>query len=351
MLAAVRKYALCKGDPTEPNASLGVLTSTPSAISTVQKTFCVIVLILLIAAAQRAHACSACGCTLSSDWASQGLAASGGWRADVRFDYFDQDQLRSGTDSVARESLALPNDREVQQSTVNRNYGFDLDYSPNKDWGVNVLLPWYDRSHTTIAAGDTEVSASRETGIGDLRVLARYTGLDAQRTTGIEFGLKLPSGEFGSDFRSGPQRGELLDRGVQLGTGTTDLLLGVYNFGALAPDWGYFAHALLSQPLYSREQFRPGTGINLNFGLRYSAWEAVQPQLQINARIEKRESGANADVENSGATLVYVSPGLSWNLSRRFSVYAFVQAPLYQRVNGLQIEATRIASLGLHYIF
>src|SRR5215470_18470073 len=77
----------------------------------------------------QARACSACGCTLSSDWASQGLTASGGWRADVRFDWFNQDQLRSGTDSVSRSRLPLPNETEIQQYTINRNYSFDVDYS------------------------------------------------------------------------------------------------------------------------------------------------------------------------------------------------------------------------------
>jgi len=298
-----------------------------------------------------AFACSACGCTLSSDWASQGLAASGGWRADVRFDYFDQDQLRTGTDSVSQSRLKFPNATEVQQYTINRNYTFALDYSPNKTWGVSVALPWYDRSHATIAEGDTEISTSHDRGIGDLRILARYSGFGAQRETGIEFGIKLPTGKFDSDFRSGPQQGELLDRGLQLGTGTTDLILGIYKFGTLSLNWGYFAQATLTQPLDSREYLKPGTGLNLNGGLRFTAGTTFVPQLQINARVEKRESGAEADVENSGASLVYLSPGVTWNYSRRFSAYAFVQVPLYQRVNGLQIEATKLASVGVHYHF
>ncbi|HXD50886.1 MAG TPA: hypothetical protein VN689_03270, partial [Burkholderiales bacterium] len=155
-----------------------------------------------------ALACSACGCTLSTDWASQGLAAGGGWRADVRFDYFDQTQLRSGADSISRASLELPNDREIQQYTINRNYTFALDYSPNKAWGLSVSLPWYDRAHATIAAGDAEISTSQSEGIGDLRFLARYTGLAAQRQAGIEFGIKLPTGRFTQDFRTGPQAGQ-----------------------------------------------------------------------------------------------------------------------------------------------
>jgi hypothetical protein len=302
-------------------------------------------------AAPSAYACSACGCTLNSDWASQGLAASGGWRFDVRYDFFEQDQLHSGTDSVSRADFSFPTDQEVQQYTVNRNYTFSLDFSPNKDWGFSAILPWFDRSHATIAEGDTAISTSHDEGISDLRLMARYAGFDAQRSTGIEFGIKLPTGQFNSPFESGPQQGALLDRGVQLGTGTTDVLVGVYNFGALSPDWGYFAQALVQQALNSREDFKPGTGVNLNLGLRYTAGATFVPQLQINARVEKREQGAEADVENSGATLVYLSPGVTWNISRRFSAFAFVQVPLYQRVNGLQIEATQLASVGMHYHF
>lgn len=301
--------------------------------------------------APRSEACSACGCTLNSDWASQGLAASGGWRIDLRYDFFEQDQLRSGTDKVSRAAIALPADVEVQRFTINRNATLALDYSPNRDFGINVALPWFDRGHATVAAGDTGVSTSQDSGIGDVRIVARYSGFAAQRSSGLMFGVKLPTGDSSDRFESGPQQGEIVDRGLQLGTGTTDAILGVYNFGALAPDWGYFAQATLQVPLDSHDRFKPGSGINVNVGLRYTASETLVPQLQLNARAEKREQGANADVENSGATLVYLSPGITWNLSRRFAAFGFVQVPLHQRVNGLQIEATQFLSAGVHYRF
>ena len=300
---------------------------------------------------RNACACSACGCTLSSDWASQGVAASRGWRFDARYDFFEQDQLREGTDSVARKQFDFPNEREVQKYTINRNATFSVDYSPGKDWAVNVSLPWFDRSHATIAAGDTEVSASHDRGIGDLRVVGRYSGFGAQRSTGALFGLKLPTGNTNDAFESGPQRGQIVDRGLQLGTGTTDLVAGIYHFDALAPDWGYFAQALVQHALDSHAGFRPGDGLNLNLGLRYTASAMFVPQLQLNVRAERREQGVNADVENSGATLGYISPGITWNPTRRLALLAFVQVPIYQRVNGLQLEATRFASIGLHYHF
>jgi hypothetical protein len=300
------------------------------------------------AASVAALACSSCGCTLSSDWGTQGAGAGDGFAFDLRYDYFNQDELRSGTHSVDRGSLEVPNESEIQQTTINRNYTASFDYNA-LDWGVNVLLPWFDRYHTTIAEGDTGISTSHSRSIGDMRVLARYQGLADDHSIGVQAGLKLATGPFHEKFIDGPQAGEDVDRGLQPGTGTTDLLLGVYNFGALSRDWDYFAQAMLQIPLAEREGFKPGAGINVNAGLRYMSFEHVVPQIQFNVRSEKRESGVNADVENSGATLVYLSPGFTAHLTHDLRAYAFLQVPVYQRVNGLQLEPRYTVSVGLSY--
>jgi hypothetical protein len=39
--------------------------------------------------------------------------------------------------------------------------------------------------------------------------------------------------------------------------------------------------------------------------------------------------------------MVFVSPGVSWNLSKATQLYAFVQLPIYQSVNGVQLTASR----------
>jgi hypothetical protein len=297
-----------------------------------------------------ALACSSCGCTLSSDWSSQGISPSGeGLRVDLRFDNFNQDQLRSGTGSVDRGSLAVPNDQEIQQTTINRNYALGFDYSPSANWGVNLQLPYYDRYHTTIAPGDTEISTSHTQSVGDVRLVGRWLGFAADHSIGVQFGLKLATGGIDNNFIAGPQQGEPLDRGLQPGTGTTDLLVGAFTFGALSRDWDYFAQGMLQQPLNTRDGFRPGTGVNLNAGFRYMGIEGVTPSIQINARIEGREAGSNADVANSGATLMYLSPGVNLQITDRLHGYAFVQLPFYQRVNGLQLEPRYTATVGIYY--
>jgi len=64
-------------------------------------------------ASPAAFACSSCGCTLSSDWDSQGFATQSGFRIDLRYDYIDQSQLRGGTDAVDHAEIPLPQDREI----------------------------------------------------------------------------------------------------------------------------------------------------------------------------------------------------------------------------------------------
>lgn len=304
-----------------------------------------------LAAPAASWACSSCGCSLNSDWSTQGHGGEPGLRMDFRFDYFNQDQLRSGTGTVDRGGIAFPTDREIQQKTVNRNYNLTLDYTVNKDWGASVSVPYFDRFHSTIVDGDTDISESKTSSIGDARVIGRYQGFSPGHNFGVQFGLKLPTGSFDNNFRNGPQLGKLLDRGLQPGTGTTDLLVGVYQFGALSRDWDYFGQALVQQPLNSRDEFKPGTGLNVNVGARYVAFESIIPHIQINARIEKRESGAEADVDNSGATLVYLSPGATIPISHQFHVYGFFQVPVYQRVNGYQLEPRYTVSAGVTYAF
>lgn len=298
-----------------------------------------------------ALACSSCGCTLNSDWSTQGLNAGDGWTADLRYDYFVQDQLRAGAISFDRGSVSIPAAGEIQQKTFNRNFTLTLDRGLGSDWGVTLMLPYFRRDHTTIAEGDTDISSSHSSSRGDVRVLGRYSGWSEDHSWGLQFGLKLPTGPTDVVFSDGPQAGEPLDAGLQPGTGSTDLLLGAYKFGMVTHEVDYFSQVLLQLPLNAKDDFKPGAGINATVGVRYSGGGSFVPHLQINARLERPERGVNADVPNSGASLVYLSPGATVRLTDGLQSFAFVQVPIYQRVNGLQLEPRYSVSVGLHYAY
>src|SRR5450830_806243 len=106
---------------------------------------------------QLAQACASCGCTLSSDWESLGLSTSSGFKLDVRYDYLDQNQLRSGTGTISPQAAsAIVNtngSQEVEKYTKNNYLTITGDYNFNPSWGVQVQVPYIDRSHATLGTG------------------------------------------------------------------------------------------------------------------------------------------------------------------------------------------------------
>lgn len=310
-----------------------------------------VIALLVLSLPHTASACSSCGCTLSSDWSSMGYSAQSGMHFDLRYDYLDQAQLRHGTGTVDRSEYPLPAAREIENRTINRYLTMGVDYSPNGNWGVNVQLPYISRYHSTWPETQTTLSYSDAETLGDIRILGRYQGFSDEHNTGVQLGVKLPTGDFHQRFNSGTEDGELVDRGLQAGTGTTDLLVGVYHFGSLSQDFDYFAQALVQQPMDKREGYYQGTSLNLNAGVRYLASTTWEPQLQLNAKTAGPDHGVNADTANSGGTVLYLSPGLNINAMKDVSLFGFVQLPLYQRVNGLQLAPRYTASVGFRVSF
>lgn len=293
--------------------------------------------------------CSVCGCSLSSDWALQGYNETAGLQVSLRDEYYKQSDLRNGTHNANLATIDT-SVNEIQQETLNRNIVLGLDYVASPNWAVSLQLPYYDRFHSTIQPGDTDISTSHATGLGDVRVLGRYQVQQGHESSwSVQLGLKLPTGGINQNFATGPAAGTPLDRGLQLGTGTTDLLAGVSHFSRPGLYVSWFAQVLLDQPLAARDGFIPSSSVNANTGIRWLNTSAFTPELQLNATWNSREHGINADSTNSGGVLVHVSPGLSADLTTRLNAFAFLQLPVYQRVSGLQLEARWLLASGLRY--
>ena len=158
------------------------------------------------------------------------------------------------------------------------------------------------------------------------------------------FGLKLPTGKF--DVKN--SQGVPAERSLQPGSGTTDLVFGGYLQGSLpVKDISWFAQALFQDALNVRDEFRPGDRFALDLGLRYDVTPSLGLMLQINTLLKAKDSGKEAEPDDSGGTFVFVSPGISYSLTRDVQVYGFVQLPLYQYVNGVQLVANRAFALGV----
>lgn len=300
-------------------------------------------------AAAPAAACSSCGCSLTSDWLSQGLVSVPGTVLSLRYDDVPQTRLQDGRAGVDRGAIALPTDREIEHYTYNHYVTATLDHQFDGVWGVDLQVPAIYRPHVTTSPGDTADSAATTGGLGDVRLTGRWQGFGGGGITGVQVGLKLPTGSFHEHFTGGPSAGQEVDRGLDPGTGTTDALVGAYHYGRIAPKVDVILQALAQIPLNSREGYRPSTAVNLSAGFHYTGWAGITPQLQVNFRVAGKDSGVNADPDHSGGELLYVAPGGIVRLSRRASAFAYVQVPVYQRVIGYQLVPAYTASVGVNY--
>ena len=297
--------------------------------------------------------CGAAFCLVNTDWSAQGGMTDQGLRLDLRYETIDLDQPRNGRSTIG--VGAIPRDHD-EIETRNRNAVAALDWNFAPEWGVNLSLPYVDRQHTHIHNGEDgkELEKWSFRDLGDVRLQGRYVNASVaedasrMRAWGFTFGVKLPTGRH--DVKNGD--GEEAERTLQPGTGTTDALLGVFLHGA-APlaGWSWFTRASVTLPVTTREEYRPAKQLQLDAGVRYAASTAVGVMLQVNGNFRGRDSGANAEPEDSGQRQVFASPGVSWNLTRDTQVYGFVQLPMYQAVNGVQLTARWSALAGVSLRF
>jgi hypothetical protein len=309
-------------------------------------------LIVLAALPTAEASCGAATCAVNTHWNTQGLTGTEGWGGDLRYEYIDQNQLRHGRDKV---TPGDPPQHDDELQTLNRNVVGTLDYN-TRDWGVTVTLPLIQRDHKHIHHHDDEVHGEswQFDDLGDARVLGRLRlnggAADGRSQHGLLAGLKLPSG----DTTERNSDGDLAERTLQPGTGTTDVLAGYYvNQGFLLGDTASqrFARLLVQAPLNASGGYRPGNQYGLDVGLIAPALGTVSTLLQVNAVIKDRDRGPSSEAQNSGGSFVWLSPGVSVAAGNTARVYGFVQVPLYQRVNGYQLTANWTATAGLNWRF
>src|SRR5690606_9301412 len=144
------------------------------------------------------------------------------------------------------------------------------------------------------------------------------------------------------------------ERSLQPGTGTTDLIVGYYaNSLRLlgATPARLFGHTQVQVALDESDGYRPGTQYSLDLGIAYPAAGSWSGLLQLNVLIRERDRGEAAEPQSSGGSFAWVSPGISYAFGRSLQLYGFVQLPLYQRVNGVQLTADYAAAAGVSWRF
>ncbi len=226
-----------------------------------------------------------------------------------------------------------------------------------------MRVPYVIRTHSTYGEYDStqplpDSSDSRSSSLGDIKLIASYQGLLAEHNLGIQLGVKLPTGHYGESvtFRGGPLAGDPLDASLQPGTGSTDIIVGVYYYRAISQDFDFFTNAQFQSAIKNKQDqpgndYRPGNSTSLSFGVRYEHNPRIVPQLQMNLLHKLVDQGALADIYSTAGYVAYVSPGLTAQVWGKLQVFGFAQVPVYSDLVGYQLFPRYTVSVGVSYAF
>jgi hypothetical protein len=281
----------------------------------------------------------ACGCGIFDVGTSSMYANHAGATVFAEFDYLDQSHNRSGTSSAP---AASNEDKAIHTSfwTLGAQYQF------NRSWGLAVEVPYWNRYFQTTDEDTGALVSSTHGAIGDIRIKANYTGFSADMSTGLTLGVKLANGDTG--FAG-------FDADTQIGSGSTDALIGAYHLGRISTNqhWSYFLQGQWDQPLAHKANYRPGAEGVVAFGAYYEGWSTHQdvkivPIVQLRAVHRLADGGADALPDDTGYSRLLVSPGFEWSV-HKLQVYADVGLPLYTNARGNQLFANEMWKLNVSY--
>jgi hypothetical protein len=306
----------------------------------------------LIAVPAARASCGAGACALHTDWETQGLWSGRGLRVDLRHEHVDLDQPRRGSRRVDVGERSRHHD-EVR--TLNRNTVLRLDWGFSPRASAYLTVPYVEREHVHLhhhhgaVLRETWDIAER----GDIEAGGRYalaTRLAAPRawSFGLDGGVRLPSGA----YRERNGDGDLAERSLQPGSGSTDVVLGAWGWlGWPGTRWSAFGRLGWRESVNARANYRPGDRARVDLGVRAALDARFAFIAQLNVEHAERDRGREAEAQDSGGRAVYLTPGLSFAPDGHWLLYAFVQQPLHQHVHGVQLTARRSFAAGVSYRF
>lgn len=273
----------------------------------------------------------ACGCGVLNVATSSLIPNCEGGTAFLQYDHMSQ----SRNWNKHKKSNGHNHDHEIETQTVTAG----AQYMFNRKFGAAIRMPYVTR-YVENQPHHGGTTYTRHSDVGDIRVNGIYAGFFDDMSTGITFGLKLPTGST-SD--------KILVRNTQIGTGSTDSILGAYHVGKFGrSDFGYFTQISWDRPFITHQHYTPGYEISYAVGSYYNAGQfgaikKLAPMLQIVGAKKGQDSGWN-DVShnsNSGYHHIFFAPGIELSFSE-FKIYADVEFPIYRSVNGNQLVPQNI---------
>ena len=286
------------------------------------------------------HAC-ACGCGVFDVATSSMIPKGQGGMAWIQDAFMNQNRNWSGTSEAP---AADNDDKELETDFLT----FGAQYMVNDSWGAQIQIP-YDFRYFKGTDENNNITSHNWSQLGDIRIEGIYTGFFADLSAGVTLGLKLPTGSYTEDP-------DLVDRDTQIGTGSTDVLLGGFFRHNLSADqkWDGFAQLELDVPALTQAGYRPGVELDTAAGIDYKGFTLgralIAPVAQVIFSERTHDSGSNASPDDTGYQRLMLSPGIEVHI-HPVIIYADAEFPVFQHFTGDQLAAPVLFKLSVSFMF
>lgn len=276
--------------------------------------------------------------------------AKGQWTIGLRTEVIEFDAFRD----AELTGFAASGREGVHSIDRLANTSVAIGYGLSEDLTISLRFPYSDRKNIRegeIEGGTPEVHAHGDSsGAGDASVFGMYRFVKANDLdASLLFGVKTSSGR--TDVKDDGTR---LETELQPGTGSRDVLVGVAvsrQDGGL----GYHANVLYHHTTEGSQDTEIGDSFFYNAALSYRlaqmdhshgaraddtahghlAWDVL---LELNARSQRMNKTLGIDDDNSGGTVVFLSPGLRLSAASGWSGFLSLGVPISEKLKGEQTD-------------
>jgi len=253
-----------------------------------------------------------------------------------------EDRLRLSVNYLSRsEELGREgfNKKVIDENRVS----LSLAYAPSTRFMLGVDIPYVNRQLESFNLADQEVTTLGDVTITVKNFLQEKDFLQ-KHMYGLLGGLKLPTASEQDDSDGIP-----LDFDVQAGQGAT-----VLNAGAWYANYNYpylfYTSASYHVATEGYQDFQAGDALVFNATAQYSTKHSLSYYLGLEGRSSQKDTFSDIDDEDSGGTIVFLAPGLIYNITADLLLNAAVKFSAIDDLNGDHDEGT-IVTFGVTYDF
>ncbi len=337
--------------------------------------------------------CAKCGGNMPMNILGGGIPETHEFRFKISPMLMRMDGLRDGTGSVDPASIlgdpmaglymAAPTEMDMRMLNIAAGYSF------SDRFFAGAMLMYRDnqmdmRFNGVMAGMTGQPGFTMESdGIADTMLMAKYRlfaddPLVPTRQASLFFGLSLPTGSIDEKNKNHPfgpnhpmvmmgnapnRQKELLPYGMQLGSGTVDPSIGLLYQGSNSP-WWWGVNGVYTARLYdNKRDYRLGDEFKVDAYAMYQFRHDLLAQVQLNGEykgdidgvMDEFASGASGhamqgvasspamtplwETDNYGGRKLFATIGLQWQPAALHVIDFNVGVPLYQDLNGPQLES------------